>query len=169
METLPLSRRPLEIIQSLLPVRPPFHFWFVGQRDWYECWDTLDLPGDTRGVVTFIRRTAYPDIVSTPPVCSPPPPFPFFLSLPPPPPSSSLTPLSPSSFPPLPHSSSPSPLSSPQVIYTGKDSITGLAESEFYTAYLFESAELDIGVVERVAIPLATRLYKLYIFVVVNR
>ena len=61
------------------------------------------------------------------------------------------------------------PLSSPQVMYTGKDSITGLAESEFYTAYLFESAELDIGVVERVAIPLATRLFKLYIFVVVNR
>ena len=54
-------------------------------------------------------------------------------------------------------------------MYTGKDSIAGLAESEFYTAYLFESVELDIGVVERVAIPLATRLYKLYIFVVVNR
>ena len=144
METLPLSRRPLELIQSLLPVRPPFHFWFVGQRDWYECWDTLDLPEDTRGVVTFIRRTAYPDIVS---LLSPPPPFS--------PTTSSLTSLA--------------PLSSPQVMYTGKDSITGLAESEFYTAYLFESAELDIGVVERVAIPLATRLFKLYIFVVVNR
>ena len=77
METLPLSRRPIELIQSLLPARPPFHLWFVGQRDWYECWDTLDLPGDTQGVVTFVRRTAYPDVVSNPPPLRP---YSFFSS-----------------------------------------------------------------------------------------
>jgi len=63
VETLPLSRRPVQLILSLLPSLPPFHLWFVGDHDWYECWDTANLPGDAQGVVKFFERTDYPDII----------------------------------------------------------------------------------------------------------